>query len=93
MNDKTRGDIDAAVAVLREAGAKEVYIFGSAAEGRDTPDSDIDLAVRGLPPESFFEAVGRVALAIGRDFDVVDLDDGTPFTDFLVRKGRLARVA
>jgi len=93
MNQRTRETIDTAVAILREAGAQEVYLFGSAAEGRDTPDSDIDLAVRGLPPKSFFEAVGRVVLAISQHFDIVDLDDANPFTEYLARKGKLARVA
>ena len=93
MNKKTRERIDTAVEVLRGVGAKEVYLFGSAAEDRDTPDSDIDLAVKGIPPEMFFEAVGMVEMAISENFDIIDLDDPNPFTEFLIRKGKLARVA
>lgn len=32
-------------------------------------------------------------MAITRGFDLVDLDDGTPFTEFLIRESKLARVA
>jgi len=40
-----------AAEVLKAAGAREVYVFGSAAKPRGTPPRDVDLAVRGLPPE------------------------------------------
>lgn len=93
MNETTKKGIETATRVLLEAGAKEVYIFGSAAQGTDTPDSDLDLAVSGLPPETFFATVGRLATTISRPFDLIDLDDPNPFTEYLERKGRLVRVA
>lgn len=86
-------DVEIAAKILREAGAKEVYVFGSAAHGEERPGSDIDMAVRGLPPEVFFRAMGQVVLAISREFDLVDLDDATRFTQYLERKGALVRVA
>lgn len=70
-----------------------MYVFGSAAAGTDTADSDLDLAVSGLPPEGFFHAVGEATMAIVRPIDVVDLDEPSAFTDYLARKGRLLRVA
>ena len=42
--------IDEAASILTEEGAREVYLFGSAASGRVHQDSDIHLAVSGLPP-------------------------------------------
>jgi len=54
MNESLRKGIETAVEILRQAGAKEVYLFGSTAQGEERPDSDIDLAVRGLPPEAFY---------------------------------------
>ena len=93
MTEDTRKGIEEAARVLLDAGAKEVYVFGSAAEGTDTDDSDIDLAVSGLPPEGFFHAIGEAVMAVSRPIDVIDLDDPSPFTDYLRRKGKLVRVA
>lgn len=93
MERSLQEKIDKAARVLREAGASEVYIFGSVAEGRSTPDSDIDLAVSGLPQEAFFEAVGTIAMDVTENFDLVDIDDTNPFTEIIRKKGRLIRVA
>lgn len=84
--------IERAAAVLKAAGAREVYVFGSAASGKLREDSDIDLAVSGLPPEQFFEALGKAGDALGRTVDVIDLDDPTPFTRYLKEEGELQRV-
>lgn len=79
--------------MLREAGASEVYVFGSAAEAADSAGSDIDFAVRGMPASSFYAAVGKLLQTLTRDFDMIDLDTPTPFTEYLQRKGKLLRVA
>ena len=93
MNAAIKSDIETAARILREEGATEVYVFGSAAHGKMRPDSDIDLAVRGLPPERYFPAMGRVVDAIQRLFDLVDLDEENLFTRFLEDEGELTRVA
>lgn len=61
-------------------GATEVWVFGSLAlhaRGLKTfrADSDIDLAARGIPPERFFAACGRLLVDSGFSVDLVDLDD------------------
>jgi len=81
-----------AAAALIEAGAREVYLFGSALHGSDSPGSDIDLAVVGLPPESFFRAVGLARRILRRPVDLVDLHESNPFTDYLKESGQLRRV-
>ena len=88
-----RQAIERAAAILKEAGADEVYLFGSITEGSLRPDSDIDLAVTGLPPSQFFQTMGRTLTVLPRPLDLVDLDMDTPFTRYLRQKGKLYRVA
>lgn len=80
--------------ILRAAGAKAVYVFGSAAAGRMHEDSDVDLAVSGLPPRGYIPAKVEVGNLFGRSVDLIDLDLETPFTSYLKNKaGALRRVA
>lgn len=53
MTDDLRQRIERAAQVLKEHGAREVYLFGSAAKDTMREGSDVDLAVAGLPPEEF----------------------------------------
>lgn len=80
-------------AILVEEGATEVYLFGSAAEGRVREESDLDLAVRGLPAARYFRAVGRLLRELPCPVDVINLDGDTPFARRLLERGRLRRVA
>lgn len=92
MDDELREAVGRAAAVLREFGARAVYVFGSAASGRMRRGSDVDLAVSGLPPQVFFRAMGLAHDALGRELDLVDLDEDTPFTRYLREEGELQRV-
>ena len=92
MDPILREGIQRAAAALRELGAREVYVFGSAARGTLRGGSDVDLAVSGLPPEVFFRAMGCAADALGREIDLVDLDEDDPFTRYLREEGELLRV-
>ncbi len=92
MDAELRKRIELAVAALKAAGAREVYVFGSAALGRLHEGSDIDFAVSGLPPERFVDAMGKAEDALGRPLDLVDLDEVTPFTQYLKEEGELRRV-
>ena len=84
--------IQEAAAVLKAAGAREVYVFGSAAKGRLRGNSDVDLAVCGLPAEVFSRAMAAAHNALGRPLDLVDLDEDNPFTRHLKEEGELRRV-
>jgi predicted nucleotidyltransferase len=89
MTDEIKGLIKRAAEVLREAGAREVYLFGSAAAGTMREESDIDMAVSGLPPEGFFKAMGEAHSILGRQLDLIDLDENNLFTEYLKKKGKL----
>lgn len=93
MDERIEDLVQRGADLLRTAGAREVYIFGSMATGKANARSDIDLAVTGLPPERFFAAMARLESLFDRNVDLVDLDDATPFTAYLREKGLLRRVA
>lgn len=73
---------EACARLLRERyGARRVIPFGSVRG--DAPwhaDSDLDLAVEGLPPEQFFDAWGalRALLPPGLEVDLVSLEETYP---------------
>lgn len=93
MDKAIESEVKKAASILLREGAKEVFLFGSSAHGKQRPESDLDLAVRGLPPERFFAAMSAVMFAISRPFDLVDLDEENPFTRYLETEGELLRVA
>jgi predicted nucleotidyltransferase len=85
--------IQDAAAHLVERGATEVYLFGSATTGRLREDSDIDLAVAGLPPQVFFAALAETMRIIGRPVDLLALERHPTLAAELFRSGELKRVA
>lgn len=82
----------AAEALVAE-GAREVYVFGSFARGDVRPDSDLDLAVVGLPAERLFRAMSLAWDAAGRPVDVIDAEREATLIAYLRSKGELRRVA
>ena len=93
MDEELAEQIREAAEVLKTYGAKEVYVFGSAASGEMDEYSDVDMAVSGLPPGVFFEAMGKAGDMLRRQLDLVDLDLDSPFTRYLREEGELKRVA
>jgi uncharacterized protein len=97
MNDgiytELSGLIRKAAETLKSFGATDVYLFGSLAKGTFRSDSDIDLAVSGIPPEKFFEAMGRAEDVLKREIDLIDLDEKNPFVEFLKSHGELQLVS
>lgn len=92
MTDETNTRIKRATAELKAAGAREVYVFGSAAKGIQDAASDLDLAVSGLPPSLYYRMGARVSDLIGRSVDLIDLDVDTPFTRYLREENELVRM-
>jgi len=87
-------DLQKAASILKEAGCTEVYVFGSLADGTASDDSDIDIAVKGLPKESYFKLGGRLMMELSHRFDLIDLDDNeSRFALHIQKKGGLVRVA
>lgn len=87
-----RADVEKAAEILTGAGCREVYLFGSVVTGHITPESDLDFAVRGIPPASFFTVYGQLIGGLEHPVDLVDLDGGDRFVQLLQTEGRLHRV-
>jgi len=92
ISDIFRQDIDRAIQILAEEGCTEIYLFGSVATGETRPESDIDLAVRGCPPDRFFHTLGRLMMALDHPIDLVDLDEPSIFVRYLLDSGELVRI-
>ena len=74
--EKARAEAKRLAQILAdEYGVKRAYLFGSFAWGNKVrPESDIDLAVEGLPPGELFPADARVSRATEYSIDLVRLD-------------------
>lgn len=67
-------------------GVEEAYLFGSVVTpGRYVEDSDVDLAVI-LPGEQFFPFAAEYSARLGRDVDVIPLEQ-IHFADKIRREG------
>jgi len=88
-----RADVQAVVDLLTRSGAREVYLFGSLVRPSAATVRDIDIAVRGLPPQHFYRAYGQLMMKLDHDFDLVDLDGDGRFIRRLLGSGSLERVA
>lgn len=86
-------DIKKATKILKENGAKEVFIFGSVANGKFNMNSDIDIAVRGLNSKDFYRVASILMFELENKFDLIDLDDKEDrFSQMLLKVGGLLKV-
>ena len=72
------GALRVAAMLRRDFGATRVLLFGSLARGRFLPDSDIDLAVAGLPAAAFFPALAQASKLSEFPIDLKPLEDLDP---------------
>ncbi len=93
MVKSIKSDLKKAISILEDEGCKEVYVFGSMAEDRYHEDSDIDLAVSGIPQGEFFRVLGRLLFELDHTVDLIDLDRDDDFSKFLKKEGELVRAS
>ncbi|PSO60803.1 MAG: signal peptidase [Cyanobacteria bacterium QH_7_48_89] len=62
-------------AVGSQHGIEKAYIFGSLTRaGEFTETSDVDVAVVGQLPENFFSLMSFLSTELGREVDLIELD-------------------
>lgn len=94
LPERFRRDLERAVTVLRDHGARRVYLFGSVTDPSHADcANDIDIAVSGLSARAFLHAYGILLGELDHPFDLVDLDSDSRFSRKLLTQGRLERVA
>jgi predicted nucleotidyltransferase len=86
-------DLERAVEYLKSVGCSEIFVFGSTARGDFEDDSDLDIAVRGIPADQFFSIYGELMMRLSRPVDLVDLDLQKRFGKQLLAGSDLRRVA
>jgi predicted nucleotidyltransferase len=79
--------------LLSQAGVELAILFGSAAAGKLRPGSDIDIGIL-LAPHRFLDLNAELTLAteleqvLGREVDLVRLEDASTLLRFEVSQGR-----
>jgi len=91
--DSFKTDIEKAIVILKKAGCKEIFIFGSLVQGKVNMDSDIDIAIKGCPKGLFFGLLGKLIIYLEHPVDLIDLDKQDRLSKFLNDRGELLRVA
>ena len=61
--------------LVERFGVRRVVLFGSVSTGHAGLRSDLDLAVEGLEPGRYFEALGQLGLTTRVDVDLVRLEE------------------
>lgn len=80
------------MAILKAGGCSAVFLFGSTARGTMHAGSDLDLAVRGCPPQHFFHLLGHLLTDLDHPVDLLDLDVPSPFVAFLLTQGNMVQL-
>lgn len=78
--------------ILMRMGCTESYIFGSQVTGNADDTSDIDIGIRGLPPQKFFATHSMLEDATGKIIDLVDFDEKPKFFTLLQNLGELRKI-
>ena len=86
-------DINKAIRILKEIGFTELYIFGSVANKRYDDKSDIDFAVKGIPDNKYFYAIGKLDMELSHRFDLVNLDKDSYFNEILKKNSEMIKIA
>ena len=89
LSDITKAQI---ISFLLQHGAKEVFLFGSQLSGKINEKSDIDIGVKGLPPESFFSVMYEIEDIAKSKVDLVNFDTSERFYNHLLETNSVQKI-
>jgi predicted nucleotidyltransferase len=92
LPQKYRTDIEKATNLLKNEGCETIYLFGSMVTGKIHQNSDIDIGVKGLPAEKFFNVYSKLYMTLDNKVDLVDFDYDKQFFSLLERIGEIVEV-
>ena len=85
-------DIEIAANLLKNEGCQSVYLFGSLVTGKIHQNSDIDIGIKGLPPEKFIRVYAKLDNSLSNVVDLVDFDENYKFYDLLTSLGEVMEI-
>lgn len=75
---------------FKNIGCSKVWLFGSYAENNARFDSDIDIAISGIPTYFIYKAVAQLPLIVNHPLDIVNFDNlPENFKNNIVSNGRI----
>jgi len=89
---KYQKDIDTAANFLKSEGCQSIYLFGSLVTGRIHQNSDIDIGIKGLPPEKFIRVYAKLDNNLSNTVDLVDFDENDKFYNLLTSLGEIVEI-
>jgi predicted nucleotidyltransferase len=89
---KYQKDIDIATNFLKNEGCQSIYLFGSLVTGKIHQNSDIDIGIKGLPPEKFIRVYAKLDNNVSNTIDLVDFDENDKFYNLLNSLGEIVEI-
>jgi predicted nucleotidyltransferase len=89
---KYQKDIDIATNFLKNEGCRSIYLFGSLVTGKIHQNSDIDIGIKGLPPEKFIRVYAKLDNNLSNTVDLVDFDENDKFYNLLNSLGEIVEI-
>jgi predicted nucleotidyltransferase len=89
---KYQKDIDIATIFLKKEGCQSIYLFGSLVTGKIHQNSDIDIGIKGLPPEKFIRVYAKLDNNVSNTVDLVDFDENDKFYNLLNSLGEIVKI-
>lgn len=74
MRLKIEDKLTIATDYLKSIGCKEIILFGSLVDEQTNEFSDIDLAVSGISPRTYFKTLVEISSIVGWKVDLVTMD-------------------
>ncbi len=81
----SKDDIAVILAWAKKYKLRKVILFGSSMERDDA--RDIDIAVKGLNPELFFDFYWNVYRDLSKPVDIIDLSTDSSFNNLIEKEG------